>query len=199
MSHVGRQGDFHKEATVSASQRKLDVWNIGHDAETTPEAANEEGFDSFGPISGIRKALQRPSKTPVTQSPHDFTRILVAEDDNFHRRVLRVLLSSPRISMIEVEDGQAAIDLLALRSFDLVLLDLSLPKMTGEDVIRWIRRSQTPWADIPILGMIDEDMRPRIGRMMSLGMTEWTLKPLNRQDLSDKIVNLMPALYDAGL
>jgi CheY-like chemotaxis protein len=37
----------------------------------------------------------------------------------------------PRISAIEVEDGQAAVDLLALRSFDLLLLDMDLPLMTA--------------------------------------------------------------------
>ncbi len=103
------------------------------------------------------------------------------------------------MSVIEVEEGQAAIDLLALRSFDLMILDLTLPLMTGEDVIRWVRRNHTPWSDIPILGLVDEEMRPRTGRLMSLGMTDWTAKPLSRHHLADKIVHLMPGLFDAGL
>jgi CheY-like chemotaxis protein len=183
---------------VCAQRRKLDAWNKG-EGDRSPDAANEEGFDSFGPVGGLRRSMQRPPRSPAPQSPHDFTRILVAEDDNFHRRVLRVLLASPRISMIEVEDGQAAVDLLALRSFDLVMLDLSLPKMTGEDVVRWIRQSHTPWADIPILGMVDEEQQSKVGRLTSMGMTDWTAKPLDRQQLTEKIVMLMPALYDAGL
>ena len=62
----------------------------------------------------IRRALQQPVKQHVTQTPPDeCTRILVAEADPYHRRVLRVLLASPRISAIEVEDGQSAIDILA--------------------------------------------------------------------------------------
>ena len=101
--------------------------------------------------------------------------------------------------MIEVEDGQSAVDLLALRSFDLLLLDLTLPQMTGEDVIRWIRRSRTPWADIPILGMVDERQRPEVDRLLSLGMTDWTAKPLDRRDLAESVVRLMPGLFDAGL
>src|SRR5205085_1135885 len=140
---------------------KIPVWPWSHDDhgdrddEPRHDAA-EEPFDSFGPISDIRRALSRPAAPPVTQGPHDFTRVLVAEADPYHRRVLRVLLASPRISVIEVEDGQSAVDLLALRSFDLLMLDINLPLMTGHDVIRWIRRSRTPWADIPILGLIDE-------------------------------------------
>lgn len=187
---------------MRAFKAPLDIWPFGKNAEdddAVEATGADEPFDSYGPISDIRKALGNPLKQPVAQSPHDFTHILIAEDDPYSRRVLRVLLSSPRVSAIEVEDGEAAIDLLALRSFDLVILDLTLPRMTGEDVIRWVRRSQTPWADIPILGLADKKMQPHVGRLMSLGMTDWTAKPLSRDHLADKIVHLMPGLYDARL
>jgi CheY-like chemotaxis protein len=176
---------------------KIDDWLMGQD-EASTEAA-EAPFDSFGPISEIRRSLVRPDRTSVTGGPHDYTRILAAEADPYHRRVLRVLLASSRISVIEVEDGQSAIDLLALRSFDLVLLGMDLPNMTGPEVIRWVRRSLTPWSDIPILGLVGEEHRDQVGRLISMGMTDWTAKPLSRHHLADKIVHLMPSLYDAGL
>ena len=103
------------------------------------------------------------------------------------------------MSVIEVEEGQAAIDLLALRSFDLLILDLTLPLMTGEDVVRWIRRDNTPWNDIPILGLVDDGMKHDVGRLTSMGMSDWTAKPLSRHHLADKIVHLPPGLFDAGL
>jgi CheY-like chemotaxis protein len=185
---------------VRSSQAKIPVWPFVQNAADAPvDEPREESFDSFGPISDIRKALNRPAKPPISQAPHDFTRILVAEDDAFHRRVLRMLLTNPSVSIIEVEDGQAAVDLLALRSFDAVLLDLTLPLMTGEDVIRWVRRSQTPWADIPILGLVEDSMKAHVARLMSMGMTDWTAKPLARHHLADKIVHLLPGLYDAAL
>ncbi|MEZ6031064.1 MAG: response regulator [Hyphomonadaceae bacterium] len=176
---------------------KIEDWLLAQDDVST-EAA-EEPFDSFGPISDVRRALSQPARQPFNQGPHDYTRIRAAEADPYHRRVLRVLLASPRISVIEVEDGQSAVDLLALRSFDLVLVGMDLPHMTGADVIRWVRRSRTPWADIPILGMVDDRHREQVGRLLSMGMTDWTEKPLSRHHLADKIVHLMPGLYDAGL
>ena len=184
---------------MSTQPAKVDDWLFGQDQHSTAVETAEDAFDSFGPISDIRRALQRSAHQPVTQGPHDFTRILVAEGDAYHRRVLRVLLATPRISAIEVEDGQAAIDLLALRSFDLLLLDMDLPQMTGVEVIRWVRRSTTPWADIPILGLLNDKHRHEAGKLMSIGMTDWTAKPLSRHHLADKIVHLLPGLYDAGL
>jgi CheY-like chemotaxis protein len=185
------------ESDVRPLKAPIEHWSF---AEAAPGGAQaDEPFDSFGPVSDIRRALNMPLRPTMTQAPHDFTRILIAEHDAFHRRVLRVLLSSPRMSVIEVEEGQAAIDLLALRSFDLVILDLSLPLMTGEDVIRWVRRSRTPWSDIPILGLVEDRMKGEVGRLMSMGMSDWTAKPLSRHHLADKIVHLMPGLFDAGL
>jgi CheY-like chemotaxis protein len=182
---------------VRTQKAPVETWSFADEAAAGAHA--DEPFDSFGPISDIRKALNMPVKPPVTQAPHDFTRILLAEDDPYQRRVLRVLLSSPRMSVIEVEDGQATIDLLALRSFDLVILDLTLPLMTGEDVIRWVRRNHTPWSDIPILGLVEDSMKPYVGKLMSMGMTDWTAKPVSRHHLADKIIHLMPGLFDAGL
>jgi CheY-like chemotaxis protein len=183
---------------VRSLKAPLETWSFAEDAAERGAPADEP-FDSFGPVSDIRRALNMPGRSNVPQAPHDFTRILVAEDDAFSRRVLRVLLSSPRMSVIEVEEGQAAIDLLALRSFDLLILDLTLPLMTGEDVIRWIRRHNTPWNDIPILGLVDDSMKHEVGRLTSLGMSDWTAKPLSRHHLADKIVHLLPGLFDAGL
>ncbi len=192
-------GGIHLQPVINmrAPHAKIDDWLMGQE-EASTEAA-EQPFDSFRPMSEIRRALGRPDRTAVTQGPHDYTRILAAESDPYHRRVLRVLLASPRVSVIEVEDGQSAVDLLALRSFDLVLLGMDLPQMTGPDVIKWVRRSLTPWSDIPILGLIGDQHRDHVGRLMSMGMTDWTAKPLSRHHLADKIIHLMPGLYDAGL
>jgi CheY-like chemotaxis protein len=184
---------------MRSQQAKLRDWLFNDDTAAGPGSpdAAEEPFDSFGPIADLRRVLQQ--NQPLTQDPHDCPRILVAESDPYHRRVLRVLLANPRISSIEVEDGQSAVDLLSLRSFDVILLGMNLPIMTGSDVVRWVRRSQTPWSDIPILGMIDDAHRDQTGRLLSWGMTDWTPKPIARNDLAGKLISLMPGLADAGL
>jgi CheY-like chemotaxis protein len=183
---------------VRSLQARLAAWAGLDSRETATAPLPADEFDSLEPASDIRTVL-RPAQRPVLHGPHDHTRILVAEDEAFHRRVLRVLLASPRVSLIEVEDGQSAVDLLGLRSFDLLLLDLTLPNMTGEDVVRWIRRSRTHWADIPILGLVGPEERHHVDRLTGMGMTDWTSKPLSRQELAGAVVRLMPGLYDAGL
>jgi CheY-like chemotaxis protein len=177
---------------------RLNDWLSGHDASSGGFDAAEEPFDSFGPIRDLQRA-SNAQRAPTPQSPHEIPRILMAEADAYHRRVLRVLLASPSLSVIEVEDGQSAVDLLSLRSFDVILLGMSLPIMTGSDVLRWVRRSQTPWADIPIVGLIDDAHRDQVGRLMSMGLTDWTPKPVSRSDLASKLLNFLPGLAGSGL
>lgn len=181
-SRLARPGDWLDDDKTDAS---------GLDAAAAP-------FDSFGPIDDLRLPAQ-PRTARTSHGAHDIPRILAAEADPYHRRVLRVLLASPGLSVIEVEDGQSAIDLLSLRSFDVILLAAALPVMTGADVIRWVRRSQTPWADIPIIGLIDDAQRDQVGRLVGMGMTDWTPKPLNRTDLAEKLTNFLPGLAGSGL
>ncbi len=130
--------------------------------------------------------------------PDNITHILVAEDDIFHRRILRLLLASPAISMMEVENGAAAIELLNLRPFDLLILDTDMPRMNGFDTLSWIRRSQLHWNNIPVLGLIDELDQKVIPAMQGCGMNDWTRKPVSRADLTAKIRYLAPGLYNAA-
>lgn len=183
---------------MRAQKARITDWLFREEDASGSIAAAQEPFESFGPIDELRRVVQQ-SRAPAHRGMNDCARILVAEADPYHRRVLRVLLANPRISAIEVEDGQSAVDLLSLRSFDMILLGVDLPIMAGPDVVRWVRRSNTPWSDIPILGMIDEAGRGELGRMLSWGMTDWTPKPISRQHLGEKLVGLMPDLARAGL
>ena len=182
---------------MRVKQARLGEWIFDADEAAGHIGASKEPFDTFDPL-GERRA-SASSLSPSPHVPHDRPRLLVAESDPYHRRVLRMLLANPNISAIEVEDGQSAIDLLSLRSFDVILLGMSLPVMSGPDVLQWVRRSLTPWADIPIVGLIDEAHRNQVGRLLSMGLTDWTPMPVNRTDLADKLVGLMPGLAGSGL
>lgn len=131
--------------------------------------------------------------------PDNVTHILVVEDDIFHRRILRLLLASPSISMMEVENGAAAIELLNLRPFDLMILDTDMPRMNGYDTLAWVRRSRLEWANIPVLGLIEEFNHDAIKKMTSRGMDDWTRKPVSRADLVQKLRHLAPGLYNAAI
>ena len=65
-----------------------------------------------------------------------YATILIVEDDLYVRESLREILNDNGYSIEEAADGKTALDFLTQRSFDLMLLDLDLPRVNGMDVLR---------------------------------------------------------------
>ena len=153
------------------------------------EADSEALLRALGLRDG-KKAVRKTSEEPA--------RILIADDEPYHRRVLRVLLGSAKVIVTEVNDGQSVIDMIALRPFDALILDMDMPRMDGTDTLIWIRRNYTPWADIPILGLACQETEGTARKLTSLGLTDWTRKPVDRADLIAKLSRMLPAQIDAA-
>ena len=71
-------------------------------------------------------------------------RILLIDDDPEFCSLLNDYLELNSISLTCAHDGQSGLDILDRRAFDLILLDMFLPDINGLDVLRRIRRKQSP-------------------------------------------------------
>src|SRR3990172_3373196 len=100
-------------------------------------------------------------KTFLPRNSHGnsfYIRILTFEDDASIRKLVSVNLEKRGYKISEAGDGNQAMFLFRQQPFDLVLLDLLLPGISGVDVCTWIRsRSDTPI--IVLSGMKDEDLK----------------------------------------
>ena len=72
-------------------------------------------------------------------SPEERLRILVVEDEESFIDALHIGLSREGFDVTIARDGQAALDIFPSKPFDIVLLDLMLPRVSGLDVCRTIR------------------------------------------------------------
>lgn len=80
--------------------------------------------------------------TPTTAQFAHPPKILVADDSVAVRRTVALLLTKMGYSGVLVADGEAALECLSKRQFDLLLLDLSMPKLDGLQVLASIRRAE---------------------------------------------------------
>ncbi len=107
------------------------------------------------------------------------TRVLVVEDEQNLREPLVYLLQKEGYDVIEAEDGRSAIDIFFSLGADLVLLDLMLPGVNGNEVCRAIRaESQVP---IIMITAKDSEIDKVVG--LEIGADDYVTKPYSSREL----------------
>ena len=113
-------------------------------------------------------------------------RIIITEDHTILRQGLRVLLSSdPDFKIVgEAEDGRESVRLAEALSPDLILMDLSMPKMTGIEAISEIKKRST---DIKIVVLTVHGGEEYVLSALEAGADGYVLKDANRDELTTAI------------
>lgn len=106
-------------------------------------------------------------------------RILVVDDDDTNRLVVRLLMETRGHQIIEADSGQAALDILSTEDFDLVFMDLSMPVMDGFETVRRIRNSTEGGRQVPILALSAHTTPEHRQRCTEVGMNGLIAKPLD--------------------
>ncbi len=116
----------------------------------------------------------------MTRTSEGSSRILVVEDDDGNRRLLRAFLEREGFEVREASDGPSALHEVAMGDIDLVVLDLGLPGLDGLDVLSSIRRR----SDIAILvltGRVEEQQRVQ---GLDAGADDYVVKPYSLPELA---------------
>jgi two-component system KDP operon response regulator KdpE len=109
--------------------------------------------------------------------------ILVVDDDQSIRRLLRISLTPQAHTVVEAATGQDAISKAKANKPDIVILDLGLPDMDGVDVIRLLRQ----WTQIPIIILsVREAEKDKIDAL-DAGADDYLTKPFSTGELSARI------------
>ncbi len=108
--------------------------------------------------------------------------ILIADDEDDVRAMVRAMLESFGYRVLEARDGREAVDLYRENSgeIDLLLLDMMMPRMTGEEAFAEIR-GKFPSARAVLASGYDE--RGRIGEVVASGFSGFLRKPFRRREL----------------
>ena len=112
--------------------------------------------------------------------------ILVVDDDEHTRNLLRDLCESAGFRVSMAEDGQEAVERIGEGSPDLVLLDLMMPRKDGFSVLRWIREDQGK-KDLPVIILTAMGEMDGKIRGMELGADDYVTKPFKLIELQTRI------------
>jgi two-component system, cell cycle response regulator DivK len=118
-------------------------------------------------------------------------RILVVEDQQDNRQILRDLLASGGFDIIEAEDGQAGIDAAKKHRPDLILMDIQLPVMDGYEATRRIK-SDPDLKSIPIIVVTSYALSGDDTKAREAGCDAYVTKPFSPRSLLAKIREFLP-------
>ncbi len=111
-------------------------------------------------------------------------RILLVEDDPTTSKSIELMLTHANLNVYTTDLGEEGIDLAKLYDYDLILLDLNLPDMTGHEVLRQLRLARI---DTPILILSGDDGTESKLKGFGFGADDYLTKPFHREELVARI------------
>ncbi len=118
----------------------------------------------------------------------DFTgmRILLAEDNEINWEIAEAILTSAGFQVDHAENGKICVETFVASEvghYDIVLMDIRMPVMSGYDAAKGIRASGRPDANLPIFAMTADAFSEDIQHCMECGMNEHVSKPIDMEKL----------------
>lgn len=117
--------------------------------------------------------------------------LLIADDNAVNRMVLERLLEKDNHKVVSVEDGKQALDYLEAHDVDVVLLDIQMPIMNGEEAAQKIRELDGLKSKVPIIAITANANSDDAQRLLATNFNAFVAKPFKHQELTDAIQDLL--------
>ena len=181
------------------------VRNAGISATLPKPARQSDLFDTIAHVLGRSGAF--PAEHKTASRPRigaDKARILLAEDNPVNQMVASGILETLGFRVDSVADGKEALDALEKLPYDLVLMDVQMPRMDGFETTKMVRDPSTPVRNhaVPIIAMTANAMQGDRTRCLAAGMNDYVSKPVSPEELADALERWLPMTEshaDAGM
>ena len=183
------------EEGTQAAKRPSDVFasvitNHRHQAHRPAKAEPEvhAPIDDTAPLEvDVFSSNRRAVVTPDSPSKG---RLLVIEDDADQRAVLELVFKSDGYTVVMAEGGREGIEMLEDSPVDVVICDLMMPDMSGDDVVRFIRKHPT-LKETPFLMLTANDNADQEFVSLEHGADDYCSKTVKRKILLKRVEKLL--------
>ena len=118
-------------------------------------------------------------------------RILIAEDERDIRELVTLTLQFNGYEVVSAKDGQEAVDIASVdQNFDLILMDVRMPRMTGYQACAKIKEMEGV-RDIPVIFLSAKGQDAEVQQGLEVGAVQYILKPFAPDALIQKIKQVL--------
>jgi two-component system, sensor histidine kinase and response regulator len=136
-------------------------------------------------LDGTGAQGRSPQEKPRPKSPRRKLRVLLVEDNHVNQRVAARILKRMGHEADLAADGVEAVAQVQARTYDVVLMDMQMPRMDGLEATRTIRAMPSATARVPIVAMTANAFSSDREACFASGMDDFISKPVNRDKLFD--------------
>ncbi|MDA9564191.1 ATP-binding protein [Flavobacteriales bacterium] len=122
-------------------------------------------------------------------------KILIAEDNELNQYLIKNLLESWGFTIDVVNNGQEAIDMLAKKKYDVVLMDVQMPILGGVEATKRIRESKSNYRDVPIIALTANAIKGDKIIYLESGMNGYASKPISEDLLATELSKFVELKY----
>lgn len=162
-------------------------------AALLPSPSSQEAI--CGALAALRNRLERPVAARAPSSTDIGLvrplKVLLADDNRSNQFLISRILRDAGHTVTAVETGGAAFDLMAAGDFDIALLDLNMPDMSGPDVVKLYRASSIGTSKVPIMILSADATAAAKRDSIEAGADEFLTKPVNASTLLAAIERLV--------
>lgn len=119
-------------------------------------------------------------------------KVLIAEDEHDIRELLKLTLSFGGYTVTAARDGQEAVEMASQDEFDLIIMDVRMPRMTGYEACRALK-DRSEFDQTPIILLSAKGQKREIEEGVAVGANAYILKPFAPDQLLKKIGEVLAA------
>ena len=144
-------------------------------------------LEGSGTLHEVGVSFEQPIDVAMFNQGAARLRFLLVDDDSNVYKIVSYWLRAFDVELMHAESGRKALDMVATAQFDLILLDLEMPELSGFDVARELRRRGFGRTIVMISANEDEETQKEC---LEAGCSRFLVKPLAREDLASIVDTL---------
>jgi CheY-like chemotaxis protein len=123
---------------------------------------------------------------PTIEDPVDVSKLrnlklLVAEDNEFNRLLIKFILEKNKIPYDFAENGRIAVEKAMLNQYDMILMDIQMPEMDGIEATKILRNKLGE--EIPIIAITANAVKEELEYYLKIGLSDYLTKPFEEKKL----------------